>query len=81
MKKNTIVNDTIRITIITLVAGLGLGLVSEITKAPIAEQAAKAKAEDCQAVFAAADDFTEVIDLSNIGAVLADAGLEGKVDV
>ena len=81
MKKNTIVNDTIRITIITLVAGLGLGLVSEITKAPIAEQEAKAKAEACQAVFADADDFTEVIDLSNIGAVLADAGLEGKVDV
>ena len=51
MKQNTILNDTIRITIITLVAGLGLGLVSEVTKAPIAEQEAKAKAEACQAVF------------------------------
>ena len=81
MKKNTIVNDTIRITIITLVAGLGLGLVSEVTKAPIAEQDAKAKAAACQAVFAEADDFTETIDISNIGTELADAGLGGLVDI
>jgi len=81
MKKNTIVNDTIRITIITLVAGLALGLVSEVTKAPIAEQDAKAKAAACQAVFAEADDFTEAIDISNIGTELADAGLGGLVDI
>ena len=52
MKKNTIAKDTVRITLITLVAGFALGLVNEITKAPIAQQEAKAKAEACKAVFA-----------------------------
>ena len=56
--KNTIIKDTVHITIITLVAGLALGLVNEITKDPIAEQEAKAKAEACKAVFADADDFS-----------------------
>ena len=79
--KNTIIKDTVHITIITLVAGLALGLVNEITKDPIAEQEAKAKAEACKAVFADADDFSEAIDLSNVDAVLADAGLTGKADV
>lgn len=79
--KNTILKDTIRITIITLVAGFALGLVNEVTKAPIAEQEAKAKAEACKAVFADADDFSEAIDLSNIADVLANAGLAGKADV
>ena len=45
MKKNTIAKDTVRITLITLVAGFALGLVNEITKEPIAQQEAKAKAE------------------------------------
>ena len=51
MKKNTIAKDTVRITLITLVAGFALGLVNEITNEPIAQQEAKAKAEACKAVF------------------------------
>ena len=39
MKKNTIAKDTVRITLITLVAGFALGLVNEITKEPIAQKA------------------------------------------
>lgn len=81
MKKNTILRDTVRITVITLVAGLALGVVSEVTKAPIAEQEVKAKAKACQAVFAEADDFTEAVDISNAADVLAEAGLAGKADV
>ena len=81
MKKNTIAKDTVRITLITLVAGFALGLVNEITKAPIAQQEAKAKAEACKAVFADADDFAAIEDLSSAAAALEGAGLTGKADV
>ncbi len=81
MKKNTIAKDTVRITLITLVAGFALGLVNEITKAPIAQQEAKAKAEACKAVFADADDFAAIEDLSGAASALESAGLTGKADV
>ncbi len=55
--KNKIVHDTLVITAITLIAGLMLGLVYDITKEPIAVQEAKAKEEAYKAVFAAADTF------------------------
>ena len=42
---------------ITLIAGLLLGLVYQVTKEPIAEQEAKAKQEACQEVFADAASF------------------------
>ncbi len=81
MKKNTIAKDTVRITLITLVAGFALGLVNEITKEPIAQQEAKAKAEACKAVFADADDFAAIQDLSGAADALESAGLTGKADV
>ena len=81
MKKNTILKDTIHITVITLVAGFALGLVNEITKEPIAHQEELAKQEACQAVFAEADDFTETIDISNAPAILEEAGLAGLADI
>lgn len=45
---------------ITIVAGLLLGLVYQITKEPIANQEAKAKQEACQEVFEDADSFEAV---------------------
>ena len=45
---------------ITIVAGLLLGLVYQITKEPIANQEAKAKQEACQEVFEDADSFETV---------------------
>ena len=81
MKKNTIAKDTVRITLITLVAGFALGLVNEITKEPTAQQEAKAKAEACKAVFADADDFAAIEDLSGAADALESAGLTGKADV
>lgn len=45
---------------ITLIAGLLLGLVYQVTKAPIAEQEAKAKQEACQEVFEDAATFEAV---------------------
>ena len=45
---------------ITLIAGLLLGIVYQVTKEPIAEQEAKAKQEACQEVFADAASFEAV---------------------
>lgn len=59
--KNTIVKDTVAITVITLVAGLLLGIVQDITAEPIANQQLKAKEEAYQAVFAEADSFGQIL--------------------
>ena len=48
---NTILKNTISITVITLVAGLALGVVQDITAGPIATQAEKSKEEAYKAVF------------------------------
>lgn len=61
---NKIVKDTLAITLITLVAGLSLGIVQGITADPIAEQNLKAKQEAYKAVFADAEQFEET-DLSS----------------
>lgn len=58
--KSTIIKDTIVITLITLAAGLCLGVVNEITKGPIAQQEAKAKEEAYKAVFAEAEKFESI---------------------
>lgn len=46
--------------VITLIAGIVLGFVYQITKEPIALQEKKAKDEACKAVFADASDFEEL---------------------
>jgi len=58
--KNTIIKDTFILTMITLIAGLCLGFVYEITKEPIAQQEELAKQEAYQSVFADADSFEPV---------------------
>lgn len=55
-----IIKDAFILFAITLVSGLLLGWVYEITKEPIAVQKAKAKAEACAEVFADAADFEAV---------------------
>ena len=59
--KNEIIKNTVVITLITLVAGVLLGLVYEITKEPIAVQNELAKQNACKAVFAEADNFEALI--------------------
>ena len=80
---NKIVKNTLILTLITLVAGLGLGLVYEITKAPIAQAQETAKKEAWQKVFPEADisDF-EQIDLDQAAAeqAIADMGVNGTID-
>lgn len=60
--KNTIIKDTIAITLITLIAGLALGAVQGITAEPIAHQNQLAKDEAYKAVFADADTFETVVE-------------------
>ena len=58
--KNKIVKDTLALTVITLVSGLLLGLVNDITAGPIASPQAKEKEEAYKAVFADAASFETV---------------------
>ncbi|MDD3217927.1 MAG: RnfABCDGE type electron transport complex subunit G [Lachnospiraceae bacterium] len=56
----SIIKDTITLTLITLIAGVLLGAVYEITKAPIENQQAMAKEEAYKEVFEDADSFEVV---------------------
>lgn len=58
--KNKIIKDALALTLITLVAGVTLGGVYEITKDPIARQEAQAKAEAYEQVFTDAAAFEAV---------------------
>lgn len=73
------IKDALIIFAITLIAGLMLGVVNDITKEPIAQQEQKAKNEACQNVFAAADSFEaqELADSAQIEQALTDAGISG----
>ena len=80
---NKIIKNTIILTIITLVAGIGLGFVYEITKEPIAQAEDKAKKEAWQAVFPDADlnSFEAVeVDEKVAAQVIKDLGIKGSVD-
>ena len=59
--KNKIVKDTLALTVITLISGLLLGVVNDITAGPIASQQAKEKEEAYKAVFADAASFEAII--------------------
>lgn len=71
--KNKIVKDTLALTVITLISGLLLGVVNDITAGPIASQQAKEKEEAYKAVFAETASF-EVVTSGE------DADLESYLD-
>lgn len=80
---NKIIKNTVILTVITLIAGLGLGFVYEITKDPIAQAQDKAKKEAWQAVFPEADlNSFEAIDVDTKAAEEATKalGVEATVD-
>lgn len=79
MKK--IIKNTLILTVITLIAGLALGVVYEITKAPIAQVQAEEKQEACQQVFPEADEF-ELQDVDGAAAKQAvkDMGTNATID-
>ena len=78
--KNTIIKDTIILTLITLVSGGLLGLVYQITKEPIAQQEETAKQEAYQAVFQDAESFEVCVEEGDaeIAQYLADNGFTAQ---
>lgn len=79
-EKKSMIKDALILFVITLVAGLLLGLVYDVTKEPIAQQKAKAKAEACKNVFAVADSFETVMSEDGPTAYFV-AGLDSNVDI
>lgn len=72
-----VIKDAMILFAITLVAGLLLGVVYDVTKAPIAAQEEKAKTEACRNVFETAASFEayEGFDAASASAVLTEAGI------
>lgn len=77
---NKIIKNTLLLTAITLVSGLLLGLVHEITLEPIAKQEALAKAEAYAAVFPEAESFNTLEDISEAAAYLAENGYTAELN-
>lgn len=80
---NKILKNTLILTAITLVSGMALGAVYEITKEPIAQAEDAAKKEAWQAVFpeAALDDFQpQDVDTDIADQVISDLGIKGSID-
>lgn len=63
--KKSIVRDAMRLTVITLVSGLLLGLIYQITLNPREAAAAKATNDAYKAVFEKADSFTPYKDFDS----------------
>ena len=76
---NKIVKNTLILSAITIVAGCLLGLVYEITKAPIAQAQENAKQEAYKTVLADAAEFTvdDTLDAAAAANVLKEAGYTG----
>lgn len=65
MKSKTIIKDALILFVITIIAGILLGFVYEITKGPIEKQNLLLKQEAYKKVFQDATNFEESKDLSN----------------
>ncbi|MGO5052246.1 RnfABCDGE type electron transport complex subunit G [Lachnospiraceae bacterium LCP25S3_G4] len=78
---NKILKNTLILTAITLVSGVLLGLVYEVSKAPIATAQENAKKEAYQAVFESASDFEVYSDFDEKEAeeAMKDAGLTSDI--
>ena len=78
---NSSVKNVLCLSIITIVAGLGLGYVYEITKEPIARMEEATKLEAYKTVFPEASDFVDVDGISETApSILQQAGITG-VDI
>lgn len=76
----SMIKDALILFAITLVAGLSLGFVNEVTKEPIAKAKEQAKQEACQEVFQEASSFLllEGFDSTEAAQVLSQAGVTGS---
>lgn len=79
---NKIIKNTIILTIITLVSGVALGAVYEITKAPIANAQEEAKQEAYKQVFADADSFDDLkVDAKEAEEAVKAAGVDDGAEI
>lgn len=75
-----IIKNALILTAITLVSGILLGLVYEVTKGPIAASKERAKKEAYQTVLPDAKEFSNLVFDSDIATkAIKDAGLEGCI--
>ena len=74
------VKNVLCLTIITLVAGFGLGYVYEITKEPIAVMEENTRTAAYRSVFPEASEFSDVGDVSSAAVIVASSGITG-VDI
>ena len=75
------IKNTISLMLITLIAGLLLGAVYEITKEPIAKENQRAKEEAYKAVFADAGSFEEInLDTDQVQKELDSQGLDASIN-
>ena len=79
-EKSAMIKDALILFAITVVAGLLLGMVYDVTKEPIAQQKAKAKQEACANVFAEAKTFTTLTDTTDINGNAVSDNIDG-VDI
>ena len=79
---NKIIKNTIILTIITLVSGVALGAVYEITKAPIANAQEEAKQEAYKQVFENADSFDDLeVDAKEAAEAVKAAGVDDGAEI
>ena len=74
---NKIIKNTLILTAITLISGLLLGMVYEITKDPIAASQEKARQEAYKAVLKEADSFADYADFDEKEAAKAVKDISG----
>lgn len=78
---NESINNTISLMLITVVAGLLLGVVYEVTKEPIAAEQLRAKEEAYKAVFAEAETFGEMsVDTNLLNEIKEKQGINATVE-
>ena len=78
---NTLIKDTVIITVITLVAGLVLGFVYELTKEPIRVQKEQKQAAACAEVFKEADENGELKEVLPLTFEAADEAVYEGTDI
>lgn len=75
------ISNTISLMLITLVAGLLLGAVYEVTKEPIATEQQRAKEEAYKAVFADAETFEAMsVDMGILGEINGEQGINATIE-
>lgn len=79
---NKIIKDTLILMVITLVSGLLLGMVYEITKEPIKKQEEEQKIAACQNVFSDASSFEQIEEIETLAQQSLQAvEMEGKAQI